>query len=173
MIEYLKRWLFARAVCKSMGAEFSLLSLLPKDVGSCEIVSWRFQPEGAPMRMRSIAIRSTIRMDRFYETLAHEIGHLIDHKVEHYGYGKRDHSKFTGVPDDVTTRASGEQANKLLYSELRASRCARLLLKSWGRLEEDSMDYLNKCYGTYLTGYGSEGAAAVSYHGMKYLKAVK
>lgn len=161
MFEYAKRYFFAKAICKRRDTQF-IPMIFKLDRGS-----YSFCLEGKEKHSR---VWVSLFSDRFYEILAHEVGHLMDYKSRCYRVDVRKAENLTAV-DYSVTYTDGSHTCMTLHRELRASRGARLLLKSWGKLQDDSMDYLNWCYGTYIRGYPKDKVADVSYQGMKYLKA--
>lgn len=163
MLEYFRRYFFARAVCKRCKTKF-IPRVWAKDSGS-----YSFCLYGKDKHSK---IWVSLFSDKFYEILAHEVGHLIDYKSRRYEQDIMKSENLTSSNWSLTY-ANGNRTCLVLYRELRASRCARLLLRSWGKLEDGSMDYLNWAYGTYLRGYPKDLVADVSYKGMKYLKAKK
>ena len=169
-MEYIKRCFFAKRICENLGAKYTTVCSLSRGSYSMRTST---DPNTGLVSAHNKVIEVSVFNTYFYEVLAHELGHLMDHRVRGFTLYNDRCTILTLVPPHITYSNSGDQVNGTLYTELRASRCARLLLRSWGRLEDDSMKYLTKCYFTYLKKYPNHLVADVAHNGFKYLMGKK
>ena len=150
MIEYLKRYWFAKVVCRKYKIIFVPDSMVGK---SC--ASYTIQWEG------KAHIYVPLDYKNFYEAFFHELGHILDYR-RNYGCTKGRYERYEGAKlgrGSINVATQTEKPCKglwlqdygaLLVNEAVASRYAIKALKATNKLRSDSVSSLLKGYESYL-----------------------
>ena len=171
MFESIKRLVFAYNVCHKYGIVFYPYRKHPRSPASYEI----------DLSTGKIKIWCCLLQDQFYESLFHEIGHVLDFKRNRYNKGKyslwdgaylsKGKVCFTLEPTlTLPIEENSRMFCKRVVSEVVASRSALRMLKSCGKLSEDSVDDLVSSLQSYLRYIDKTQVAHYTYNLTRILK---
>jgi hypothetical protein len=166
MLEYIRRYFFARAICKKRGIRFIPLysSYKPRQ---CQI-TYEVSEKGC----NDFEIWVGITNKYFYASLAHELGHYIDVRVNLRKSSNplcclpQYHSKV----NPLRQRETPSEYEVILLREMKASRNARRVLKTWNKYSEDNIRHLVQCFGTYSRYAPRNDIADITYIGQRYIE---
>jgi hypothetical protein len=163
MIEYIRRYLFARAVCKKKDIKF-IPKFTKRVVGS---YSWHQGVVGFYNKECKVALFN----EHFYAILAHELGHYIDNNLHlkhvygtDYMWSYKDSKKLLGVRSVYLS-----VSDRSMMSEMKASKNARRILKTWNMYSIDKMRFLSRMLGTYAKNVHKNQIADVMYAAQRYI----
>lgn len=137
LYEYIKRYIFAKKVCRKYGISF-VAKLNKEEDGS-------YSEYSNGKRLITVSLLQTY----FYEVFFHEVGHYLSLKRGFYttrGFSLRDSSSFSKVKG-YTFNDTG--ADYLLVEEARASRVSLRILGKLNLKSANSEDTLSAALNTY------------------------
>jgi hypothetical protein len=171
MFELIKRLVFAYKVCHKYGIVFYPYRGHQRSPASYEI----------DLSTDKSKIWCCLLQERFYESLFHEIGHVLDFKRNRYSRGKyslwdgaylsKGKVCFTLEPTlTLPIEESSRMFCKRVVSEVVASRTALRMLKSCGKLTDKSLEDLVYSLQTYLKYIDKTQVAHYTYNLTRVLK---
>lgn len=150
MLEYIKRYWFAKMVCRKYKITF-----VPDSMNNTSCASYTIEWKG------KAHIYVPLGYSNFYEAFFHELGHILDYRRT-YGCTKGRYDRYEGAKLGIGSINVGTQKEKpyknlfhqdysaLLVNEAVASRYAIKALKATNKLTKDSIPSLLKGYESYL-----------------------
>lgn len=171
MIEYIRRYLFARNICKKKGITFYPWydSALSRKIKSA---TYKMAWDAETGEIVYSKIYVSLLKEDFYVAFAHELGHHLDNSLCYkplQGHSKG--VKYYKYSNNNPLREYGflNKHGIEILQEMRASKTARRLLKTWGMCSTTNLRRLSWCFGTYVSNLSVDQKADVMYIGQRYI----
>lgn len=139
LIEYIKRYIFAKRVCRKYGISFIAKLSSEEDGNYSEYVGGKKE------------ITVSLMQTYFYEVFFHEIGHHLSSKRNHNFCGTRGFNLRGSVPFANLSwyTFNDHRTDGFLVEEARASRISLRIMDKLGLKTIDSEEVLSKALQTY------------------------